>query len=358
MPGFLPGTRQEYGGIIRHGAKLLFAFAEATVPRSRSSHGRPRRRLLRHVQQAYPDGCEPGVAYGRNCGDGAEGAVNILYKRELDAPADPDAAGGARGGVPREVRQPVVAASRGFIDEVIHPRQTRGKLIAALAGLETKRDRNPPRSTGTSCCDIAPDVRAVKVLIANRGEIAVRIIRACREMGLDRRRLFRLRPGRAPCARRGHRRSHWRNEARSSYLNIDAILGAAVPAPTPCIRGTGSSLRTPLSPGRALDRPDVHRALGRRDCLDGQQDGGANRGAGREYRSSRGPRRRGRRARAKPSSRRRRAVGFPLMVKAVAGGGGKGMRVVESPARLLSAVQTARSEAGSASAMRRSISSA
>ena len=80
---------------------------------------------------------------------GPEGAVNILYKRELDAAADPDALRTARVAEFREkFANPYVAASRGFIDEVIHPRQTRSKLIAALAGLETKRDRNPPKKHG------------------------------------------------------------------------------------------------------------------------------------------------------------------------------------------------------------------
>jgi propionyl-CoA carboxylase beta chain len=80
---------------------------------------------------------------------GPEGAVNILYKRELDAAADPDALRAARVAEFREkFANPYVAASRGFIDEVIHPRQTRGKLITALAGLETKRDRNPPKKHG------------------------------------------------------------------------------------------------------------------------------------------------------------------------------------------------------------------
>jgi propionyl-CoA carboxylase beta chain len=80
---------------------------------------------------------------------GPEGAVNILYKRELDAAADPDALRAERVAEFREkFANPYVAASRGFIDEVIHPRQTRAKLIAALASLETKRDRNPPKKHG------------------------------------------------------------------------------------------------------------------------------------------------------------------------------------------------------------------
>jgi propionyl-CoA carboxylase beta chain len=150
VPGFLPGTRQEYGGIIRHGAKLLFAFAEATVPKitviTRKAYGgaycvMSSKHIRTDVNLAWPT-AEIAVM-------GPEGAVNILYKRELDAAADPDALRAARVAEFREkFANPYVAASRGFIDEVIHPRQTRGRLITALAGLETKRDRNPPKKHG------------------------------------------------------------------------------------------------------------------------------------------------------------------------------------------------------------------
>jgi propionyl-CoA carboxylase beta chain len=150
VPGFLPGTRQEYGGIIRHGAKLLYAFAEATVPKitviTRKAYGgaycvMSSKHIRTDVNLAWP-AAEIAVM-------GPEGAVNILYKRELDAAADPDALRTARVAEFREkFANPYVAAARGFIDEVIHPRQTRGKLIAALAGLETKRDRNPPKKHG------------------------------------------------------------------------------------------------------------------------------------------------------------------------------------------------------------------
>jgi propionyl-CoA carboxylase beta chain len=150
VPGFLPGTRQEYGGIIRHGAKLLFAFAEATVPKvtviTRKAYGgaycvMASKHIRTDVNFAWPS-AEIAVM-------GPEGAVNILYKRELDAAADPDALRAERVAEFREkFANPYIAASRGFVDEVIRPRQTRGRLIAALAGLETKRDRNPPKKHG------------------------------------------------------------------------------------------------------------------------------------------------------------------------------------------------------------------
>jgi propionyl-CoA carboxylase beta chain len=150
VPGFLPGTVQEFGGIIRHGAKLLYAFAEATVPKltliTRKAYGgaycvMSSKHIRTDVNFAWP-GAEIAVM-------GPEGAVNILYKRELDKAADPQAARAERIAEFREkFANPYVAAARGFIDEVIHPRQTRPKLIAALAGLETKRDKNPPKKHG------------------------------------------------------------------------------------------------------------------------------------------------------------------------------------------------------------------
>jgi len=150
VPGFLPGTVQEYGGIIRQGAKLLFAFAEATVPKltviTRKAYGgaycvMSSKHIRTDVNYAWPT-AEIAVM-------GAEGAVNILYRRELEAAADAAAARAAKVAEYREkFANPYVAARRGFIDEVIQPRQTRAKLIGALAGLDTKRDRNPPKKHG------------------------------------------------------------------------------------------------------------------------------------------------------------------------------------------------------------------
>ena len=150
VPGFLPGTVQEYGGIIRHGAKLLYAFAEATVPKvtviTRKAYGgaycvMASKHIRTDFNYAWPT-AEIAVM-------GPEGAVNVLYKRELDAAADAIA---ARAEKVSEFRQkfanPYIAASRGFVDEVIHPRDTRRKLIAALRNLENKRDRNPPKKHG------------------------------------------------------------------------------------------------------------------------------------------------------------------------------------------------------------------
>ena len=150
VPGFLPGTVQEYGGIIKHGAKLLFAFAEATVPKvtviTRKAYGgaycvMASKHIRTDFNYAWPT-AELAVM-------GPEGAVNILYKRELEAAADPASARAAKVAEFRDkFANPYIAAARGFLDEVIRPRDTRRKLIAALRNLENKRDKNPPKKHG------------------------------------------------------------------------------------------------------------------------------------------------------------------------------------------------------------------
>jgi propionyl-CoA carboxylase beta chain len=150
VPGFLPGTVQEYGGIIKHGAKLLYAFAEATVPKvtvvTRKAYGgaycvMSSKHIRTDLNYAWPT-AEFAVM-------GPEAAVNVLYKRELDAAADKAAVRAEKVSEFRnKFANPYFAAARGFLDEVIHPRQTRRKLIAALRNLENKRDRNPPKKHG------------------------------------------------------------------------------------------------------------------------------------------------------------------------------------------------------------------
>jgi propionyl-CoA carboxylase beta chain len=150
VPGFLPGTVQEYGGIIRHGAKLLYAFAEATVPKvtviTRKAYGgaycvMASKHIRTDFNYAWPS-AEIAVM-------GPEGAVNVLYKREIDKAADPAAVRAQKAAEFREkFANPFITAARGFIDEVIMPRATRRKLIQALGTLETKRDKNPPKKHG------------------------------------------------------------------------------------------------------------------------------------------------------------------------------------------------------------------
>ncbi len=150
VPGFLPGTAQEYGGIIKHGAKLLYAFAEATVPKltviTRKAYGgaycvMASKHIRADANFAYPT-AEIAVM-------GPEGAVNILYRRELAEAADPAQFRRERVAEFREkFATPYVAAERGYVDDVIEPRETRRRLIAALDTLHTKRDQNPPRKHG------------------------------------------------------------------------------------------------------------------------------------------------------------------------------------------------------------------
>jgi propionyl-CoA carboxylase beta chain len=161
VPGFLPGTQQEYGGIIRHGAKLLYAFAEATVPKitviTRKAYGgaycvMSSKHIRTDVNYAWPT-AEIAVM-------GPEGAVNIVYKRELDKAAKSAKSDAEKEKIIAALRKektdefrdrfanPYIAAEKGYVDAVIRPRETRKKLIDALEMLDTKRDKNPPKKHG------------------------------------------------------------------------------------------------------------------------------------------------------------------------------------------------------------------
>jgi propionyl-CoA carboxylase beta chain len=150
VPGFLPGVAQEHGGIIRHGAKLLFAFCEATVPRltviTRKAYGGAydvmnSKHIRGDVNLAWPT-AEIAVM-------GPKGAVEILFRKEIAEADDPAAAAQQREEAYREqFANPYAAAARGYIDDVIDPRQTRFRLINALDMLANKRDSNPPRKHG------------------------------------------------------------------------------------------------------------------------------------------------------------------------------------------------------------------
>jgi propionyl-CoA carboxylase beta chain len=150
VPGFLPGVSQEHGGIITHGAKLLYAYAEATVPKvtviTRKAYGgayavMASKHIRTDVNFAWPS-AEIAVM-------GAEGAVGILYRRELNEAQNKESARNSRiMELQDKFANPYIAAERGFVDEVIEPAQTRPKLIRALSLLENKRDTNPPRKHG------------------------------------------------------------------------------------------------------------------------------------------------------------------------------------------------------------------
>lgn len=150
VPGFLPGTAQEYGGIIRHGAKLLYAYCEATVPKltviTRKAYGgaydvMASKHIRADLNLAWP-GAEIAVM-------GAEGAAKIIFRREIHAAADPKAEEQRKIAEYKEkFANPYHAAARGYVDDVIEPRETRPRLIAALELLKTKRDQNPPKKHG------------------------------------------------------------------------------------------------------------------------------------------------------------------------------------------------------------------
>ncbi len=150
VPGYLPGTAQEYGGIIKHGAKLLYAFAEATVPKvtiiTRKAYGgaydvMSSKHIRADINYAYPT-AEIAVM-------GPDGAVNIVFRKELENASNPEE---VRARLVKEYRDkfasPWKAAELGYIDEVIMPEDTRPKIIAALEMLRNKRDKNPPKKHG------------------------------------------------------------------------------------------------------------------------------------------------------------------------------------------------------------------
>ncbi len=150
VPGFLPGSGQEFGGIIRHGAKLLYAYAEATVPKitviTRKAYGGAycvmgSKHLRTDMNFAWPS-AEIAVM-------GSEGAVNILYKREIQSAEDPEQARQAKiAEYSDHFANPFVAAERGYVDDVIAPHQTRPKVIRALRMLKTKTDTMPRKKHG------------------------------------------------------------------------------------------------------------------------------------------------------------------------------------------------------------------
>ena len=150
VPGFLPGVAQEHGGIIKHGAKLLYAYCEATVPKltviTRKAYGgaydvMSSKHIRGDFNVAWPT-AEIAVM-------GPKGAVEILFKRDIAESADPVAATDQRvAEYAEKFANPYVAASRGYVDDIIDPRDTRPRLIAALDVLRSKRDRNPAKKHG------------------------------------------------------------------------------------------------------------------------------------------------------------------------------------------------------------------
>jgi propionyl-CoA carboxylase beta chain len=150
VPGFLPGVAQEHGGIIKHGAKLLFAYCEATVPKltviTRKAYGGAYDVMSsKHIRGDY------NIAWptAEIAVMGPKGAVEILFRKEINESENPQAATDAKvAEYTAKFANPYVAASRGYVDDIIDPRDTRPRLIDALDTLRTKRDKNPPKKHG------------------------------------------------------------------------------------------------------------------------------------------------------------------------------------------------------------------
>jgi propionyl-CoA carboxylase beta chain len=150
VPGFMPGVDQEHGGIIKNGAKLLYAYCEATVPKvtiiTRKAYGGAydvmnSKHVRGDMNYAWPS-AEIAVM-------GPKGAVEIIFKKEISSSKDPDAEMQTKTEDYREkFANPYVAAARGYVDDVIEPRTTRPRLIRAFEMLETKKDSNPPKKHG------------------------------------------------------------------------------------------------------------------------------------------------------------------------------------------------------------------
>jgi propionyl-CoA carboxylase beta chain len=150
VPGFLPGTAQEFGGIIKHGAKLLYAFCEATVPKvtviTRKAYGGAYDVMnSKHVRG--------DINYGWPTAEiavmGPKGAVEIIFKKEIAESPDREKATEEKlKEFIEKFANPYIAAERGYLDDVIEPKETRPRLIKALSMLETKKDFNPPKKHG------------------------------------------------------------------------------------------------------------------------------------------------------------------------------------------------------------------
>ena len=342
-PASCPGMKQEHGGIIKHGAKLLYAYCEATVPKltviTRKAYGgaydvMSSKHIRGDFNFAWPT-AEIAVM-------GPEGAVEILYRKEIaEATIRRRRPTPASRSTAQKFANPYIAAARGYVDEVIEPRETRPRLIDALETLQSKRDRTRRRSTATSRSEPTPipaalppsaaDVRMFsKVLVANRGEIALRIVRACQRAGVRpspstptptaSAARARGRRGGATSARRRRRRaissatgsSKWRSaSAPRRSIRATASSPSARVSREPASRpGWSSSGRPPRRspPWAARPRPGSRVIAAGVPVVPGHDRGAA-------------------RCAARPRAIAER-FGYPVLLKAAAGGGGKGMRVV------------------------------
>ena len=376
VPGFLPGVGQEHGGIIKHGAKLLFAYCEATVPKltviTRKAYGgaydvMSSKHIRGDINLAWPT-AEIAVM-------GAEGAVNIVYKDQIGAADDPAAERRPsrrrlRGGVRQPVRRrgtrlrrrrdhavgDATAADRGPGDAgeqagLESPKEAWQHPALSASGVFAQRRARPPAAAPMPA--MSPPFR--RVLVANRGEIAVRIIRACHELGMEAvavysdadagggacpgRRSAAVRLGPAPAA--------------DSYLRADLIVAAALATGAEAIHPGYGFLAERASFAQMVETAGIvfvgpgHRAIAALgDKL-----------AARRVATAAGvpvvpgtlePAPVDRPDQVEAIVAEAERIGFPLLVKAAAGGGGRGMRRVASATELPAALAAGSRESASA----------
>jgi hypothetical protein len=271
----MPGTAQEYGGIIKHGAKLLYAYAECTVPKvtliTRKAYGgaydvMASKHLRGDVNFAWPS-AEIAVM-------GPKGAVEIIFRDEKN---DPVKVAAREAEYKAKFANPFVAGARGFIDDVIMPHETRKRICRSLAMLkEQERSKTRGASTATFPSNRGQGkIMFKKILIANRGEIACRVIKTARKMGIKTVAVYSE-------ADRDARHVELADEAvcigpaasKESYLVMDKIIAACKQTGAEAVHpGYGFlSENAEFSRRAGSSRHHFHRPKARRDCCDGRQN--------------------------------------------------------------------------------------
>ena len=344
VPGFLPGTAQEYGGIIKHGAKLLFAYAECTVPKitviTRKAYGgaydvMSSKHLRGDVNFAWPN-AEIAVM-------GAKGAVEIIFR---DEKGDPEKLAAREAEYKAKFANPFIAGARGYIDDVIQPHETRKRIcrsLAMLAAQEARRSlaqaREHPAVTGRHRM-------LKKILIANRGEIACRVIKTARRTRhRDGRRLLRRRSRRAP--RRARRRGGAIGPApsRESYLSMDKIIAACKQTGADAVHPGYGFLSENEVFARRVEEEGIVFIGPKHAAIAAMGDKIQSKKLAAKAGVSTIPGHNEAIESAALAVEIARKIGYPVMIKASAGGGGKGLRVAWNDTQAEEGFASCRSEA-------------